>query len=74
MIKSLNLPLTVQDHRILRRIADPKAKGKVKLSDIFDRFDTPVLRKMRLNKVLDQVATAFFIQNFNLKKAFQLFD
>lgn len=29
---------------------------------------------MRLNKVLDQIATAFFIQNFNLKKAFELFD
>lgn len=26
-IKSLNLPLTVQDHRILRRMADPKAIG-----------------------------------------------
>ena len=26
-IRSLNLPLTVQDHRILRRMADPKAIG-----------------------------------------------
>lgn len=29
---------------------------------------------MRLNKTLDKVATAFFIQNFNMKKAFSLFD
>jgi len=29
---------------------------------------------LRLNKTLDKVATAFFIQNFNLKKAFNLFD
>lgn len=29
---------------------------------------------MRLNKTLDKVATAFYIQNFNLKKAFSLFD
>lgn len=27
LIKTLNLPLTVQDHRILRRMADPKAIG-----------------------------------------------
>ena len=29
---------------------------------------------MRLNKTLDKIATAFYIQNFNLKKAFALFD
>jgi len=29
---------------------------------------------LRLNKTLDKVATAFFIQNFNMKKAFSLFD
>ena len=27
-----------------------------------------------MNKVLDQVATAFFINNFNMKKAFAMFD
>jgi len=73
-IKTLNLPLTVQDHRILRRMADPGAIGKVNINDICEKFDTIDLRKLRVNKVLDQVATAFFIQNFNLKKAFQLFD
>ena len=51
-------------------MADPTAIGQVDLNNICDRFDNTVLRKMRLNKVLDQVATAFFIQNFNLKKAF----
>lgn len=30
-IRSLNLPLTVQEHRILRRIADPQQIGKVDL-------------------------------------------
>lgn len=30
-INSLNLPLTVQEHRILRRVADPQQIGKVDL-------------------------------------------
>jgi len=55
-------------------MADPTSIGKVNINVICERFDTPDLRKMRLTKVLDIVATAFFIQNFNLKKAFQLFD
>lgn len=29
---------------------------------------------MRLNKVLDQIATHFYINNFDLKKAFSIFD
>lgn len=73
-IKTLNLPLTVQDHRILRRMADPHAIGKVNVNDICEKFDTVDLRKLRLNKVLDRVATAFYTQNFNMKHAFQLFD
>lgn len=32
------------------------------------------MRSLRLNKTLDKVATAFYIQNFNLRKAFSLFD
>lgn len=38
------------------------------------RFETVELRQQRLNKVLDQVATAFYINNFDLKKAFTMFD
>lgn len=53
LIKTLNLPLTVQDHRILRRMADPKAIGQVNINGICERFDTIDLRKLRLNKVLD---------------------
>ena len=55
-------------------MADPQAIGKVNITEICERFDKADLRKMRLNRVLDQVATAFFVQNFNLQKAFQLFD
>lgn len=64
----------MQDQRILRRIADPKGLGKVNLQKFCPKFETHDLRTMRLNKTLDKVATAFFIQNFNLKKAFTLFD
>lgn len=29
---------------------------------------------MRLNKVLDKISVAFFLQNFSVKKAFEYFD
>ena len=84
----LNLPLTVQDHRILRRIAQGgnqtsidkktgKAKkhiGTVDLRYFCPRFESVNLRKMRLHKTLDKLATAFYLQNLNLKRAFQIFD
>ena len=74
LIRQLNLPLTVQDLRVLRRLADPIKEGRVELGYFCRRFDTPDLRAVRLNNTLDKVATAFYIQNFNLKKAFSLFD
>lgn len=66
--------MTVQDHRILRRIADPRTQGKVDLHAFCYRFETADLRAIRMNQTLDKIATAFYMQNFNLKKAFQLFD
>ena len=56
------------------RIADPKSLGKVDLHAFCKRFENVELRQMRLNKVLDQVATSFFINNFDMKKAFDMFD
>jgi Ca2+-binding EF-hand superfamily protein len=73
-IRSLNLPLTVQEHRILRRVADPQQIGKVDLQRFCLRFETEDLRLKRLNEVIERVATAFFLQNFNLRRAFSLFD
>lgn len=73
-IKSLNLPLTVQEHRILRRIADFEQTGKVDLNRFCMRFETEDLRIKRLNNIIERVATAFFVQNFNLRRAFALFD
>ena len=73
-VNTLNLPLNVQDQRILRRIADPQGLGRVDLHSFCRRFETPELRQQRLNKVLDQVATAFYVNNFDLKKAFAMFD
>ena len=58
----------------MRRIADPQSIGKVDLHAFCKRFETIELRQQRLNKVLDQVATAFFINNFDMKKAFNMFD
>ena len=60
-IKSLNLPLTVQEHRILRRIADHEQKGKVDLNRFCMRFETEDLRFKRLNNIIERVATAFYI-------------
>jgi uncharacterized protein (UPF0262 family) len=60
-IKSLNLPLTVQEHRILRRIADPQQIGKVDLNRFCVRFETEELRIKRLNNIIERVATAFFV-------------
>jgi hypothetical protein len=73
-IRQLNLPLSVQDHRLLRRIADPQRIGKVDIKKFCGAFETPGLRQRRLNKILDKVATAFFLQGFNMRKAFALFD
>jgi hypothetical protein len=58
----------------LRRIADPNGIGKVELKNFCSRFETQDLRMIRLNQTLDKIATSFYIQNFNLKKAFALFD
>lgn len=58
----------------MRRIADPNGIGKVELKHFCGRFETQDLRMIRLNQTLDKIATSFYIQNFNLKKAFQLFD
>jgi hypothetical protein len=38
------------------------------------KFETQELRKKRLNSILEQVATSFYLQNFNLRRAFSLFD
>ena len=73
-IRQLNLPLSVQDHRLLRRIADPKQIGKVEIKNFCQFFETPDLRQRRLHKILDKVATAFFLQGFNMRRAFALFD
>jgi hypothetical protein len=60
-IAQLNLPLSVQDHRLLRRIADPGQRGKVAIKDFCTAFETPDLRQRRLLKIWDKVATAFFL-------------
>lgn len=73
-IKQLNLPLSVQEHRLLRRIADPKQIGKVDIKKFCGYFETADLRQRRLHKILDKVATAFFLQGFNMRRAFALFD
>ena len=73
-VMRLNLPLTVQDMRNMRRIADPQGLGKVDLNKFCPQFETLDLRQTRLNMVLDKIATAFYLSNFNLKKAFNLFD
>lgn len=38
------------------------------------KFETEDLRIKRLNDILEKVATAFYLQNFNLRRAFALFD
>jgi Ca2+-binding EF-hand superfamily protein len=38
------------------------------------RFETEDLRIKRLSNIIERVATAFFVQNFNLRRAFSLFD
>lgn len=60
-IRSLNLPLTVQEHRILRRVADPKQIGQVDIQRFCLRFETEDLRLKRLNGIIERVATAFFL-------------
>lgn len=64
----------MQEHRILRRIADPQSIGKVDLQKFCTKFETEDLRLKRLNDILEKVATAFYLQNFNLRRAFALFD
>lgn len=73
-VRQLNLPLSVQEHRLLRRIADPRQLGKVDIKKFCGFFETPDLRQRRLHKILDKVATAFFLQGFNMRRAFALFD
>lgn len=58
----------------MRRIADPLQIGKVDLQKFCSKFETEDLRRKRLNDILGKVATAFFLQNFNLRRAFSLFD
>ena len=74
MVKTLNFPLTVQDHRTMRRMADPDGIGRVDLHVFAALFDSAALQAIHLNKCLDRVATAFYIENFDLKKAFSIFD
>ena len=38
------------------------------------KFETEDLRRKRLNEIIGKVATAFYLQNFNLRRAFALFD
>jgi hypothetical protein len=73
-IAQLNLPLSVQDHRLLRRIADPKQRGKVVIKDFCSAFESPDLKRGRLLKIWDKVATAYYLQGFNMRRAFALFD
>jgi len=60
-INSLNLPLSVQEHRTLRKVADPYGDGHVDLQRFCSLFETEALRKRRLGGILDKVATAFYI-------------
>jgi len=48
-VNKLNLPLTVQDLRIMRRMADPLGIGKVELKLFCHKFDTQDLKTIRLN-------------------------
>lgn len=48
--------------------------GKVDLQKFCLKFETEDLRVRRLNDILEKVATAFYLQNFNLRRAFSLFD
>ena len=38
------------------------------------KFETDDLRRKRLNDIIEKVATAFYLQNFNLRRSFALFD
>jgi hypothetical protein len=58
----------------LRRIADPKQIGKVDIKRFCHYFETKELRERRLESILDRVATAFYLQGFNMRRAFSLFD
>ena len=44
-VNTLNLPLNVQDQRIMRRIADPTGLGRVDLHAFCRRFETVDLRQ-----------------------------
>jgi hypothetical protein len=44
LIQQLNMPLTVQDQRILRRMADPQSIGKVDVVNFCHLFETPELK------------------------------
>lgn len=48
--------------------------GKVDIQNFCLKFETEDLRKRRLSDILEKVATAFYLQNFNLRRAFSLFD
>jgi Ca2+-binding EF-hand superfamily protein len=48
--------------------------GHVDLKKFCPLFESVELKKMRLNKVLDSIATQFYIKNFNLRRAFSIFD
>jgi hypothetical protein len=70
LVRTLNLnTLTVQDHRVMRRIADPEQIGKVDLKIFCFRFETDSLRAIRMDQTLDKIAVEFYTNNFNLKKA-----
>ena len=77
-VRSLNLNISVQEGRTLIRMADPNSTGKIDVERFCKIFEAPAMfqemRTRRLKKVLRRVATAFYLQNFNLRQAFLIFD
>jgi Ca2+-binding EF-hand superfamily protein len=53
---------------------DPDTIGHVDLKKFCPLFESIELKKMRLNRILDSIATQFYMKNFNLRKAFSVFD
>ena len=58
----------------MRRIADPKQIGKVDIKKFCIFFETKELKQRRLKDILNRVSTAFYLQGFNMRRAFSLFD
>ena len=73
-IKSLNLPISVQEERILMNVADPNNTGKYDAVTFCKMFESKKLRVIRLKDLLKWVSVMFYLHNFNLQRAFSLFD